>query len=340
MVASVVLNGARSSTRVSEATRKRILEVAEQLGYRRNAAALGLSRRKMNCLGVTCVVDGSEINYYFLAVLNGILEGAAVHGQNVTVFSLGDWLIEERKIFEFCDGRIDGMILIGPRLSENFSTRPCHTPFVTIHGDREIPYGCNLDIDNEMGARMMVRYLIALGHRRILHISGGDSPGPRERVAGYCHALEEAGIAPDPLLIVPGTFSTVGGRRVTEALLQRLSGELPTAIFCASDAIAYGCMEVLRTHGIRVPEDVSVVGFDDMLLASMTDPPLTTVRQPFRTMGQRAVEILLTQIHNERVGPTVSDAHASDPLTIPVVHTELFTTELVIRESATPPARM
>jgi len=337
MVASVVLNGARSSTRVSEATRKRILEVAEQLGYRRNAAALGLSRRKMNCLGVTCVVDVSEINYYFLAVLNGILEAAATHGQNVTVFSLGNWQTEEHKIFEFCDGRIDGMILIGPHLSENFPTQPCHTPFVTIHGDRELPYGCNLDIDNELGARMMVRYLIALGHRRILHISGGDWPGARERVAGYCHALEEAGIAPDPRLIVPGTFSTIGGRHVTEALLQRFSGELPTAIFCASDAIAYGCMEVLRNHGIRIPEDISVVGFDDMMLASMTDPPLTTVRQPFQKMGHRAVEVLLAQIHNEQIGPTGSSAHTVDTVTIPVSHTELFATELVTRESAIAP---
>ncbi len=330
MMASVVLNGARSSTRVSEATRARILEAAARLGYRRNAAALGLSRRTMNAIGVTAIVDGSEINYYFLEVLNGILE-AAGHGQNTTIFSITKWSEDEGRVLECCDGRIDGMILIGPQLSEGFARAfGGHTPFVTIHANCSLPGVPRIDIDDEGGAYDMTRYLIGLGHRRLLHITGGTHSGALARTQGYKRAVREAGLPADCARIIEGDFNIGSGRRATRELLrQRDVMPLPDAIFCASDAVAFGCIETLQSAGVRVPLDVSVAGFDDVPLARMTRPLLTTMRQPFRQMGQRAVELLPSQI---LAGDAKFDPAASAP-------TEMFKAELVARESTIPAAQ-
>ena len=169
-----------------------------------------------------------------------------------------------------------------------------------------------------------MQYLIAQGHRRILHLSANFAlAGVQQRIAGYRRALAEADIACDDRLIVPGEYSMSSGRaQMNELLEERRFEALPTAVFCASDAIAYGCMEVLASHGLRVPDDISVAGFDDALLARMTTPPLTTMRQPFRQMGSRAVELLLSQ----------GEAALESP------GTQLFPVEIVIRQSVGPPS--
>ena len=329
MMASVVLNGARSSTRVSEATRGRILEAAARLGYRRNAAALGLSRRTMNTIGVTAIVDGSDINYYFLEVLNGILEAAAEHGQNTTIFSITKWEKDEERILECCDGRIDGMILIGSQLSERFAQAFLgHTPFVTIHSNRSLPGAPHIDIDDEGGAYDMTRYLLALGHRRLLHITGGQHSGSVARAQGFRRATEEAGLAGENARVLEGDFNISTGRDVThELLLRRHEIALPDAIFCSSDAIAFGCMEVLQGAGARVPQDISIAGFDDVPLARMTRPLLTTMQQPFRRMGLCAVELLL---------PFLAGSHDARPDPPFSTIKQVFKAELMARESTIP----
>lgn len=299
MTASVVLNGSKSSARVSAGTRARVLEVAVRLRYRRNALALGLSRSRIDTLGVVASIKGGELNLYFLEVLNGILEAAAERGQSTKVFSMIDWNTEEDRLLQFCDGRIDGLILIGPVLTPEFIRTLLHTiPFVSIHSDKTLPDTYNLDVDNEEGAYAIVRYLIDQGHRRIAHFSGDYSSGAQQRLAGYRNALQDAGIPYDERLVVPGWYSIWSGRHLMETWLQERT-YLPTAIFCASDAMAFGCMETLAERGIRVPEDLSIVGFDDTLMARTTTPRLTTVRQPFYEMGRRAVELLLLQINEE-----------------------------------------
>ena len=117
MAASVVLNAARTSSRIAPGTRARILTAAARLRYRPNAAARALADRRMNTLGVAAVVDGGELNLYFLGLFNGILAAAARHEQNTTVFTLADWERDAARLPGFCDGRIDGLILIGPVLS-------------------------------------------------------------------------------------------------------------------------------------------------------------------------------------------------------------------------------
>lgn len=147
--------------------------------------------------------------------------------------------------------------------------------------------------DNYGGAYQAVHYLISLGHRRIAYINGPtEFPCAHDRYRGYCDALQDAGLTPDPALFQQGKFEVISGRRGTEALLAL--DEPPTAIFAANDDMAYGVLDVAKMRGLRVPEDLSVIGFDDVAPSSSTHPALTTIRQPFREMGQCAIELLLS----------------------------------------------
>ena len=334
MTVSVVLNGANSSTRVSQTTRTRVEKVAESLHYRPNGVARGLSRRRMDTLGVAAETDGNSVNLHFLEILNGILAACAVHGQNTTIFPVTNWQHDEKKLLQFCDGRVDGMLCISPMFSRSFAeTLQNHTPFVTLHSDAALSLIPNLDVDNEGGAFAIVEYLIGQGHRRILHFAANPArSGGMLRLRGYRRALEAAGIVYDTSLVHVGEYTIDSGRLRMTTLLDRLGRDpLPTAIFCANDAIAYGCMIVLAERGIRVPEQISVVGFDDSLLALMTVPPLTTVRQPLRRMGGRAVEVLLQQI---RLSLAPSPLITIPP---PNIVNEVFDYEVLLRGSACPP---
>lgn len=303
MAASAVLNGAKTSSRISAETRERILAAAARLQYRANATARALADRRMNTIGVATTLSRNELNQYFLEVFNGVIEAAAAADQNTTVFALRDWQQGAGRIPAICDGRIDGLILLAPLLDlEAASCLPDHTPFVSVHANTQLPGVVNLESDEEAGAYAMVRHMLALGHRRILHIGGpADSIGARRRIAGYLRAHAEARVQPPADHIVHGDFSAESGRRTLAAWMERHRGEpLPQAIFGGSDAIALGCLDTLAAHGLRTPEDISVVGFDDTMLARSAH--LATVRQPLRELGHRAVELLLARIQAQHQG--------------------------------------
>ncbi len=323
MAASAVLNGARTSTRISQDTRARILEAAIRLSYRPNAAARALAQRRMNTLGIAAIVnDGGEFDHYFLEAFNGIISNAAAHSQTTTVFSLHDWHRDAHLLPGFCDGRIDGLILIAPVFDGDTSRfLPSHTPFVAMHPNRTLRDVVNIEADEEPGAYEIVRTLIAAGHRRILHVTGTRGLGGSERrIHAYQRALADHGIAFDPDLQVDGRFSTEGGRAALAGWLAQHTGQpLPDAIFAGNDAIAIGCLEILTKAGYHVPRDLSLVGFDDTLAARTTSPQLTTVRQPLRAMGMRAVEVLLERIR-ERAGATVPEIPATITFPVEVVH--------------------
>ena len=329
MAASVVINGAQTSSRVAAGTRARILAAAARLRYRPNAAARALAERRMHAIGVAAVVDvGGELNHYFLGVFNGILEAATRHRQNTTVFTLADWEQDAARLSGLCDGRIDGLILVAPVCSPHvMRALPGHTPVVTLHANLAIPGAVNLESDEEAGACDLVRDLISRGHRRILHVSGTRGLlGAERRIRGYRRALAEAQIRFQASLLVNAGYAMDDGRRALQGWLKRSAGRpLPQAIFCGNDAAAVGCLEVLAEAGIRVPEDVSVAGFDDTLAARTTVPQLATVRQPLHAMGSRAVEVLLSRLRPGRPG-------SQFPPTI------VFPTELVLRASVGPPA--
>lgn len=326
MSASAVLNGSRTSTRISPETRLRILEEAARLRYRPNAAARALNRRQMSTLGLAAVVDSGELNAYFLEILNGVLEAAGRFNQNITVFTLHDWNLDAGRLADFCDGRIDGLILVAPVISETKTDIvPPHTPFVSLHSNNPIPGVIDIESDEEAGAFEVVSHLIGLGHRDILHLSGPQGmQGTRRRLAGYQRALTAARLGKTAKNIEAG-FSTESGRNALRAWMgKNAGGTLPTALFCANDAVALGCMEVLAQVGLRVPDDISIVGFDDTLAARTSTPQLTTLRQPLRQMGARAVELLIK------------------PETAPQTKGELivFPTQAIVRASTVrPPAK-
>lgn len=319
MAVSVVLNSAASSTRVSDATRARIIEAAKKLKYRPNAVARGLQRRRMDTIGVVGVVDSEEINVYFLELLNGMIKGVDEHGQNLMVFSIHDWTEDEAKIPAFCDGRVDGVLYLAPRPSPRLAQLlPQHTPAVTIHTNLALPGAPNLSTDAEAGAYDLVKFLVGFGHRRILHIAGPeDVQEAIDRLDGYNRALSEVGVAADADLVRYGRYTVSSGREAMHEWLDTHRGEeLPTAVFGANDAMAAGAVEALTTRGYAIPGDVSVIGYDDSLMARLTSPRLTTLRQPLREMGQRAVALLMHMI----------DTHATPP-------SEVFPAELVVRDS-------
>jgi len=297
MAASTVLNGARTTTRISEETRSRVLEAAARLRYRPDEAARALAYRRMNTIGIAATLLGSEPNLYFLEVFNGVLQGAAAAGQNTTVFTLGGWDDAAQRIARFCDGRIDGLILLAPMLEDDPSTwLPPHTPVVSIHANHKIAGVVNLESDEEAGAFQAVSRLLELGHRRIMHVGGPvGSTGADRRIEGYMRAHKAAGIAPPLDHLVRAEYTFEASHRATESWLQSHRGdELPQAVFAASDAMALGCVDALAARGLHVPADVSVVGFDDTLLARTSR--LATVRQPLQQLGRQAAEILLSRI--------------------------------------------
>lgn len=325
MAASAVLNGARTSSRISDETRQRILKAAAQLEYRPNVAARALANRRMQTIGVAAVIEGGELNHYFLEVFNGIMAAAATHDQNTTVFALHNWGPDAARLRTLCDGRIDGLILVAPTFSAREKILPGHTPFVSIHANARLPEVINIESDEERGAFEMVRLLASQGHRRIMHLTGPEGMlGTERRIRGFKRALAAAHLPLSADMIMPaGSFNTEGGRDAMRAWLRQHTGErLPHALFCANDNIAMGAMEALAEAGLRVPDDLSVAGFDDTLAARLSVPQLTSVRQPLRAMGTRAVELLLARIE-----------HRIPAETAPVV----FRVDLVPRASSRPP---
>jgi LacI family transcriptional regulator len=315
MTASVVLNGARTTARISQETRDRVLDAAVRLRYRPDETARALATRRTNTIGIAATLLGDEPNLYFLEVFNGVLQGAAAAGQNTTVFTLGGWGDAAQRIARFCDGRIDGLILLAPVLPEAASDwLPSHTPVVSIHANHGISGVVNLESDEQAGAFEAVSRLLALGHQRILHVGGPVSAtGADRRVAGYLQAHRVAGVAPPPGHVARCEYTLAAGRSAMESWLQEHRGQqLPEAVFAGSDAIALGCIDALARRGLRVPEDVSVVGFDDTLLGRTHR--LATVRQPLQQLGRQATDTLVGLIDARQAG---TSRHAQRNIVLP-----------------------
>jgi len=304
MAASSALNGGRrGSARVSAETCERVLAAAQRLGYRPNATARALANQRTNAIGFVANFLGDEPNLYFLEVFSGVIQGATAAGQTTSVFTLNDWAEAPARIPALCDGRVDGLILLGPRIQGDGSAwLPQHTPMVSVQADHSLSGVVNIESDDEAGAYEMVRHLLALGHRRILHVGGPSAfTGANRRAEGYLRAHAEAGVKPAADHVVRTPLTLEGGREAMQEWLLRHRGRpLPEAVFGCNDAIAFGCMEILRGRGLRVPEDVSVVGYDHTLMARWVH--MATVRQPLHESGRRAAEVLVQSIEAFRRG--------------------------------------
>ena len=208
-------------------------------------------------------------------------------------------------------------------------------PIVTIE-DQVAPISTPwIGIDNISSAYEATHYLLSLGHRRIGHILGPtEYLCTHERYKGYCQALCEAGLEPDPSLIWQGDFSPTGGQACAHQIFSLPAEVRPTAIFAANDQTAFGLIDVAAQYGVRIPDDIAVMGFDDMPIAAFAKPGLTTIRQPHREMGEKACELLLSLIDPKnypftRDSETFSGTGEGGSKNIRV----LLPTKLIVRDS-------
>jgi LacI family transcriptional regulator len=292
------LNGTAS---VSEAKRTAIETAIQKLNFVANPIASGLAGGKSRCIGVITQAIGSP---FYGRGLMGI-EEILIRENYVPLFVSSHWREDdELRCIKSLEGRlVDGIIILTACLPEEvLIERSRKTPMVitgrNIHADNLL----SLKFDNFTGANMATEYLIGLGHRRIAFLKGTPShPDAVERLSGYRAALKAHDIPYDPKLAVRGDFEEVGGVRATEQLLN--SGARFSAIFAANDQMADGASFALHQRGIRVPEDVSLVGFDDLLASSFATPPLTTVKHSIYEIGKIAAKAMIKMIGNESLVP-------------------------------------
>ncbi len=288
---------ANGSAPVDARTEKRVRAAMERLEYRPHALARGLAARRSHTVGllITDILDP-----YFAEIVRGAQAQAELSGY---VVLLGDASVhtarEDLLVRRLLERRVDGLIVASSRTTEEYAEqlRSEDVPVVCINGPRgQFPHA--VQIDNRAGARLAIAHLVALGHRRIAHVAGPTGVTTQEeRLAGYRAALREAGLRFDPQLVVAGSGKLEESREAARALLAQ--SDAPTAIFAYNDRSAIGCYQAIRAAGLRVGADVSVVGFDDVVMASWVDPALTTVSQPREEMGRIAVDMLLSILRAE-----------------------------------------
>jgi LacI family transcriptional regulator len=266
------------------------------------------------------VLSQHRASSYYGRILEGV-ELALMDTPYHPVFASAHWNVDhERSALDLLlRYRVDGIVVLGGLLDdEQLAAIDEHTPLLVVGRSFAADPERSLEVDNVDPAEKLTRYLVELGHRRIAHIAGPPfTPESAARRAGYERALREAGIEPDPALVVGGDFLFESGSLAIEELDAR--GADFTAVFAGNDWMAYGARSALDRRGLRVPEDVSLVGFDDDPVAEWQTPPLTTVRQPTVDLGSAAAEAMIRVLAGE------------DP-ELPV-----FEPELVIRGSAAPP---
>jgi len=297
---SYVLND--GPRKVNPETRDRVRKQMDKLGYQPNAIARSLYTGRTNTIGVVLYTYGSTnpvASPYFGLVLGGILESASLLRKS-TMLML-EPITEEstHHISMYCDGRSDGLLFIAP--PETFKIVKAmvgrRVPYILVNDSYPDPNVATIDIDNTKAARKMMQYLIDKGHRRIAFMNGDnrlDSAASRD--AGYTHALHDAGLTYDPALDIKGQYLERSGYDRALSLYKLPQSERPTAIFCGSDQIALGALRAARELNLRVPQDISIAGFDDIPNAAESNPPLTTVHQPLYRMGQEAVKMLFKRV--------------------------------------------
>lgn len=289
---STVSRALRNSPLVNRETTVKIQRIALEAGYRTSAAARSLVTRRSDTIGV---VVTNIADPFVAGVVSGIEETADQHG--LSVFLANSNAEPEREVRvarKFEERRVDGIIVTASRVGAQYVPLLTHmqVPIVMLNNQHPSQFAHSVMIANVQASLSATRHLIALGHRRIAYL--GDRHGYQsdaERQTGYRRALKERGLPFDLRLVARGDGKPEGAEIAIEELLAL--PEPPTAVFCYNDMSALGAMRRIRNHGLRIPEDISIVGFDDLYISQYIDPPLTTVRQPMRQMGRMAMETLL-----------------------------------------------
>ena len=316
---SRVLNG---KPEVSPATVAAVEQAITRLGYVANRSAQRLAGARAGAIGLLV----PTLTDYLIEIMRGVSEVLTDAGHDMVVYSF-DYLHGQGKTRPYTSvlsrSAVDGLIVVLPAYMDSsfLEAYQRERPVVLIDDKSENVVYPTVGAANVDGALQATRYLLALGHRRIGFITGNRKLSAAfERIDGYCQALRDAHVPVDPALIVDGDYFQSGGRRAAAPLLAL--PDPPTAIFASNDEEAFGVMDAVCQLGLRVPNDVSVVGFDDVPASALVRPPLTTVRQPLRLMGKTAAEMLLNLLDGRL-------------LTNKLV---LLPTPLIVRESCSPPA--
>ena len=306
---------------VRPATEERVWQAIRESGYQPNAVARSLVTQRTRIISMIIpeAVTTLFTDPFFPLLLCGVTETCNTH-QYQLMLSLFTTSTDPQEMYRrvLHSGYLDGVIVASAALDDPLIPNLLRDqiPFVSIgfHPDERVHY---VDVDNTGGARMAVEHLIRLGHRRIAAITGPpDMVAGRDRLSGYRQALEAHRISIDENLIAQGNFAEISGL----SAMQQLLPHSPSAVFVANDTMAIGALKALRQAGLRVPQDVTLVGFDDIPIASAIEPALTTVRQPIERLSATAVEVLLGILDGAAAEPTVSRI--------------ILPTELVIRASS------
>ncbi len=318
-VSYVLNNGPKG---VSADKRDRVLAACRRLGYRPNAIARGLRSRRTRILGL---VIPDTANPYFSGLARSLEDAAFAHGYHVVVGNSADDPAREAAhlavLFEL---RVEGILFVAADVRQDGTPLTLAPDVPVVMVDRELP-GLPFDAvvpDNAMGGRIAAQHLIALGHRRFGCV-GGPAPHrhAQERLAGLVSALVEAGL-PEPS-VREGRFDYASGFACAQRLLDVPPDERPSALVCANDAMAIGALRAASELRLRVPDDVSVIGFDDVPQAAYTIPPLTTVAQSREMMAHMALDMLIGRLSGKQ-----TEAHRH---VVPV--------QLVVRSSTGPIVR-
>ncbi|MCM3338131.1 LacI family transcriptional regulator [Paenibacillus sp. MER TA 81-3] len=311
---SRVLNNAST---VREKNRQKVLQAMKELDYHPNAAARSLAKGKTGVIGM--IVTTLQDSY-----LDNIVQTVSVllrdHGYYLALSVANHPLEEGAGSYLIQEDRVDGLLILAAVDEEPYvmELKKRKIPFVLIDNQKNHPAVSSVTVDNFKGGYEAAKHLIDLGHRSIAHIQGPQyflSAIERER--GFMQAVKEEGL--EPFSIEPGEFTIQSGYDIVQKWLAK--GQMPTGLFAADDFTAIGAINALRQAGCRIPDDVSVIGYDDQSLASELRPRLTTIRQPAVQMGKMAVDVLMKQINGVNKRST----------------TLKLNPEIIVRESTAPP---
>jgi LacI family transcriptional regulator len=316
---SATLNG---TDYVSQGMRARILKAVARLHYRPNDLARSLRMQRSHTLAVV-VPDLS--NCFYTEMLRGMEDQAAALGYTLLIGDSRDSWSEERKYLDaFSRRRVDGVIRIPAMDSATGQARSLLRNIPVVYADRVPPFGDprvgSVSVDNVGAAYGATAFLLELGHRRIAVITGAlTTRNAADRVLGYRRAMRSQGALFRQDHVRVTDFEMASGAREAAALLA--SPEPPTAIFCTNNTLALGALEAIQRLGLRCPEEISLIGFDDSFWSTMVRPCLTAVRQPARDIGMGAARVLIDYIEQRRRMPA----------------DQILPTRLVVRDSCAPP---
>ena len=298
---------------VSEETRKKIMEAAQALNYVPNRVAQQLVMGKSSAIGLYSLDRETFQNQFITLMISGLMDEATAHDLNLMLFATQRLQTAEEVVMQCRQRGLGGAVISGLRIDEDLIGHLPQMDFpivlvdVPVHG----PRATYVSVDNVLGARKAVEHLVSLGHRNIGLINGHSGAWvSHQRRLGYEQGMRDSGLAIKESYIFEGDFSKESGRRGAQHLLT-VNPEL-TALFVASDLMAVGALEQLQAMGRGVPEDISVVGFDDQVFALPVGPPLTTIRQDMYVFGRLAARELIGMIND----PGYTPRHVDLPCTL------------------------